>query len=298
MISVDHPEWLWGLLLLPVLMLWSRSRLMSEPRRTLLALGLRSLAWTLVLLAAADVHRVQRSDDVATIVILDRTQSIPSATASGTLDALVLAASNDPERQPEDRLGVIAVGADPAILEMPVVGGQVRVPLEPARRDATDLGAAVATALSILPDDARARLVLASDGVDTEGNFGESVARATAAGIPIDVYPIRHQREAEVRVESVAAQTECVPDSAARSGSPCSRSNLRRGCFVSSARALKLIWILRLLGLVCRCNFPRGEVCGRPRRISKAGAQFHGVLSSSQRLPSLLIDRRTMSERR
>ena len=77
MISLDHPEWLWGLLLLPVLMLWSRSRLMSEPRRTLLALGLRSLAWTLVLLAAADVHRVQRSDDVATIVILDRTQSIP-----------------------------------------------------------------------------------------------------------------------------------------------------------------------------------------------------------------------------
>ena len=211
MISVDHPEWLWGLLLLPVLMLWSRSRLMSEPRRTLLALGLRSLAWTLVLLAAADVHRVQRSDNVATIVILDRTQSIPEAEQQAALDALVLAASNDPERQPEDRLGVIAVGADPAILEMPVVGGQVRVPLEPTRRDATDLGAAVATALSILPDDARARLVLASDGVDTEGNFGESVARSSAAGIPIDVYPIRHQRNAEVRVESVAAPTKVRP---------------------------------------------------------------------------------------
>ena len=182
MISLDHPEWLWGLLLLPVLMLWSRSRLMSEPRRTLLALGLRSLAWTLVLLAAADVHRVQRSDDVATIVILDRTQSIPEVQRQAALDALALAASNDPERQPEDRLGVIAVGADPAILEMPVVGGQVRVPLEPTRRDATDLGAAVATALSILPDDARARLVLASDGVDTEGNFGESVARANCGG--------------------------------------------------------------------------------------------------------------------
>ena len=156
MISVDHPEWLWGLLLLPVLMLWSRSRLMSEPRRTLFALGLRSLAWTLVLLAAADVHRVRRSDDVATIVILDRTQSIPEAQQQSALDALGLAASNDPERQLEDRLGVIAVGADPAILEMPVVGGQLRVPVEPVRRDATDLGAAVATALSILPDDARA----------------------------------------------------------------------------------------------------------------------------------------------
>ena len=83
MISLDHPEWLWGLLLLPVLMLWSRSRLMSEPRRTPWLWGF-DLAWTLVLLAAADVHRVQRSDDVATIVILDRTQSIPSATASGT----------------------------------------------------------------------------------------------------------------------------------------------------------------------------------------------------------------------
>ena len=115
MISVDHPEWLWGLLLLPVLMLWSRGRLMSEPRRTLMALGLRSLAWTLVLLAAADVHRVQRSEDVATIVILDRTQSIPETELQAALDALILAASKDPERQPEDRLGVIAVGADPTI---------------------------------------------------------------------------------------------------------------------------------------------------------------------------------------
>ena len=211
MISVDHPEWLWGLLLLPMLMVWSKNRLMSEPRRTLLALGLRSLAWTLVLLAAADVHRVQRSEDVATIVILDRTQSIPDSELQHALDTLALAADNDPERQPEDRLGVLAGGAEPAILEMPVIGGQVRVPLEPSRRDATDLGAAVATALSILPDDARARLVLASDGVDTEGTFGESVARATAAGIPIDVFPIQHQRDAEVRVESVAAPTRVRP---------------------------------------------------------------------------------------
>ena len=211
MITIDHPVWLWGLLLLPVLMLWSRSRLTSEPRRTLLALALRSVVLTLVLLAAADVHRVQRSEDVATLVLLDRTRSIPEAELQMALDTLALAASNDPKRQPEDRLGVIAVGADPAILEMPVVGGQVRVPIEPSRRDATDLGSAISTALSILPDDARARLVLASDGVDTEGGLGEAVSRAASAGIPIDVLPIRHQRETEVRVESIAAPTRARP---------------------------------------------------------------------------------------
>ena len=117
----------------------------------------------------------------------------------------------------------------------------------------------MATALSILPDDARARLVLASDGVDTEGNFGESVARATAAGIPIDVYPIRHQRDAEVRVESVAAPNRVRPGQRSPVRIACSRSSLRRGCFVSSALVLKLIWILRLPVLVCRCNFPRGR---------------------------------------
>ena len=68
----------------------------------------------------------------------------------------------------------------------------------------------MATALSILPDDARARLVLASDGVDTEGTFGESVARATAAGIPIDVFPIQHQRDAEY-VEQDPDARVCPP---------------------------------------------------------------------------------------
>ena len=76
--------------------------------------------------------------------------------------------------------------------------------------DGTNLAEAVNLALAIPATDrdggaAAKRILLISDGNQTAGDIGSAASAAQAAGVPIDVKPVRYKFEREVIVERIVA---------------------------------------------------------------------------------------------
>ena len=86
-------------------------------------------------------------------------------------------------------------------------GAQVRR-VEPAFEHgtgATDLASGLRLATAVLPDDAASRVVLITDGNETEGGLLAAVEAARAMGAVVDVLPVRYDIVREVIVEQIIA---------------------------------------------------------------------------------------------
>ncbi len=168
-----------------------------------------SLRAVVILLLAAALARpvwARRGEGLTVTVILDRSESIPLALKESAAKFLGRAA--ELRERPEVRLAVITVARDAAIVGMPdryttlEGGGPLR---EPARLDATNLAAGVRLALAIMPQDTANRIVLASDGNETEDSILAAAELAAANGVRIDVLPLRYEHANEVIFERLAA---------------------------------------------------------------------------------------------
>ena len=109
-------------------------------------------------------------------------------------------------REPQDQVGVIVFGREPAI-EIPPFDDNVQVPkqiesqLDP---DYTNIAAAIKLAEAAFPHDAAKRMVLVSDGNQNLGDALEEARGAVEAGIGIDVLPVRYGSRSEIIVEKIA----------------------------------------------------------------------------------------------
>ncbi len=185
-IRFDHPEWLWGLALLPVLagalLAWGGS--MSLPRRWT-AIVLRAGLLALLLAMLAGVTAVRTTSKLAVVAVVDTSLSVRSYAPSGrgpdgemiapveSVRRWLMAASA--KRGPEDLLGVVAFDGSAAVLTLPTAGDALQHPIELQPTDGTNLGEAIRLAVAAFPRDATRRMVVISDGVATAGD-----ARAAA----------------------------------------------------------------------------------------------------------------------
>ncbi|MGA2031590.1 MAG: vWA domain-containing protein, partial [Thermoguttaceae bacterium] len=179
--------------------------------RTLAALGyrrwpaliLRSLVLALLILAVAEVQIIRSSDRLTVVFLLDQSLSIPAAQRRAEID--YVNAEVRKHRKRDDRVGVIVFGRDAAI-EIPPFDDDVQLPaaiesqLDP---EYTNLAAAMKLAEASFPEDAAKRIVLVSDGNQNQGNALEQAQSLSAAGVGIDVVPVRYTSRAEVAVERV-----------------------------------------------------------------------------------------------
>src|SRR5690606_9515172 len=105
-------------------------------------------------------------------------------------------------RRPDDRLGVVVFDGEPTVRSMPSVAPQLHAGTIETFTPGTDLAAAIRLGMALFPADASNRLLLISDGNDTQatdGGLGGSAAAAAdiraaareakAAGVAIDVLP-------------------------------------------------------------------------------------------------------------
>ena len=108
-------------------------------------------------------------------------------------------------RRDKDRAGVIVFGGD-AVVERPVwdddlvMWTRVETPFDD---QATNIAAALKLAQATFPEDAARRIVLATDGNQNQGNAVPQAQAVAAAGIGLDVVPVRFHTRAEVAVERV-----------------------------------------------------------------------------------------------
>lgn len=216
--AIDHPIWLLLLLLIPP-SVWVGWRWMSGiPRgRRIIALFARALLVTLCALALSGVQRVEESDRIAVVALLDVSGSVRSFADFGVddLGASVQAESAyrtfieraSSSKDPDDMLGIVAFDGVAHPIALPARSGSLdRMSVFP-RSTGSDFNAAIARARAMLPPDTNARLLLLSDGRSTTDPSG------IVSDVPIDVVPVRYEVQREVVVESIELPARALPES-------------------------------------------------------------------------------------
>lgn len=204
-VQFDRPEWL---ILIPVLGIfswWLSRRSLSGLGKASrwAALTARVLAVGLLAGALAEPQIRDVSEAVSVTVVVDASRSIPT-TAQERIDQYVDAAQ-DGSRQANDLLGVVTaaegayVQASPSQLVRQVERQFI------GARDGTNLGEAVNLAIAASPEDAAGRILLVTDGNETDGSLLRAAEQARAVGIPVDVLPVEFDFREEVMVEEVQA---------------------------------------------------------------------------------------------
>lgn len=124
------------------------------------------------------------SDQIATVFVLDRSDSVGRLGEVQGLDASQLAADTAPEN---GELGIV-VSADGARIEQLLIPAEDSTGLSSSTIDGgrSDLAAGLRLAGALLPDDAQRRVVVVSDGRATSGDAEAEAEILGGRGIPVD----------------------------------------------------------------------------------------------------------------
>jgi Mg-chelatase subunit ChlD len=187
-----------ALLLVIAVELWLawRSRAVP-PRQWRASLALRVVIVAALVAALLGVALARTERRVAVVFLLDQSDSLGAGgrqlAADWVRGALRHQAKND-------LAGVVLFGAD-AKVDL-TVQRNTRL-LEPATRvdtTATNLAGALRLGGALLPSSARRRIVVVSDGRQTQGDAIAETARLRASGIQVDVHPVATNAGADVAV--------------------------------------------------------------------------------------------------
>ena len=229
-LTFENPSWLLlALLVIPVVfsgLAWFTAA-MSRPR-ALSAIILRSILIALIASMLAGAAAVRTSDRVAVIAVVDVSDSVRQFAQinpdlgrgpNAVIDAArnwIDSAAQDQSRRADDLLGVVVFDGASIATATPrpragsASSSDVRTKTELDFRlvEGTNIEAALRYAAALFPPDARRRLVLISDGSETEGSALAAATdlgskSTTGAAIPIDVVPIAYEVHNEIMIENV-----------------------------------------------------------------------------------------------
>jgi uncharacterized membrane protein len=168
----------------------------------LIAVGVRALLVALLAAALAEPSTRDESEKLAVTAVLDMSRSVPAA-AQVRAAGYVQAAAAAGRREDLDLLGSVIATRDAYVQSLPSPRAAEVEPETVGSPDGTNLEQAVRMALAIRPADAAYRLLLISDGNETEGSLLAAAEAARAAGVPVDVLPLAFRYDAEVIVEGI-----------------------------------------------------------------------------------------------
>jgi len=161
-------------------------RRVSRLRRWL-SLALRTVMLAALVLALAGAQMVRRSDGLTTVFVLDTSDSVPAALRAQGDQYIDQALEAMPEA---DRAALVVFGKDAVVERAPSNDKQfTRTSILPPS-DGTDMERAIQLALAMVSAETRNRIVLLSDGAETEGQALDAAQLAQAAGVPIDSVPL------------------------------------------------------------------------------------------------------------
>jgi len=168
--------------------------------RSVLALLTRFLVVSLFAMLLADPRAVRKSDVLSVIYALDMSDSVGETASDEALSYITRTASEKPAK---DEAGLVVFGRDAGV-ELPP---RITFPFEAVNcrlaRDGTSLQKALSLAAAMLPEENDGRVVLITDGVQTEGNYSSVLDELNTRDIPVDVLPIQYNYEREVWLEKL-----------------------------------------------------------------------------------------------
>lgn len=146
------------------------------------------------------------SNQVATVFVLDRSDSVGRLGATRGLDASQEAADSAPD---DGRLGVVVAGDGARIEQLLVPVDQVTsLSSSTIDGDRSDLAAGLRLASALLPDDAKRRVVIVSDGRATTGDAEAEALQLGERGIPLDYILLEPTSGVDAAVMGVNAPSQ------------------------------------------------------------------------------------------
>ncbi len=199
-----QPWWLVAsLAVIPLVWLAHRNLAALGQARRLAAIILRVMVLLLLVALLARPMLVRTNHRATVIAVVDRSRSIPVELANAALDYLAQAAGS---KGPEDQLAVVDVAEAAHISALPSGDETVRRRNTTLAGQQTRLADGIQMAMAIAPPDTATRIVLVSEGNETEGDLKEVAETTVAANhIPIDVLPLRYRYDSEVLFRRLAA---------------------------------------------------------------------------------------------
>jgi uncharacterized membrane protein len=205
-VQFDRPVWL---LLIPVaggLAWWiGRKSLAGLGGVTRwVALSIRLLVIALIACAMAEPQWRVQGEDVSVTVVIDASESIPAA-MQRDVDRYIEEATAAGRERPSDRLGVVTIAKDSFVQSLPSDKTDRVERQHIGAVDGTNLAAGVRLGMAVFPPDTANRILIISDGNETSGSVLQAAEAARAAGVPIDVLPLKYDYTSEVLVDRLIA---------------------------------------------------------------------------------------------
>jgi len=206
----------WLLLVgLPVLalMLWRLRALPSGHagfrRRAIQAAMALSLVAAVLALGRLEVGA--QVDRLAVVFALDRSRSVERAGESGATRAREDVRRATTSMEVDDKAGLVVFGAEAATEVVPSPRPSFGAVRASVPRDGTNIGGAIRRALADLPAEHLGRIVVISDGVETDGDALAAAASAASRGVLIDVVAIERTPSPEIAVARVRVPQTANP---------------------------------------------------------------------------------------
>jgi uncharacterized membrane protein len=200
---LGQPWWLVaGLLIIPMIWLARRNLAALGAGRRAAALVLRVLAVLILVVLLTRPMLVRENRRATVIAVVDRSQSIPAPLGEAALDYLSHAVTAG---RGANQLAVVDVAEAATISKLPSGDTTIRRRNTMLTGQQSQLAGGVEMAMAIAPPDTATRIVLLSEGNETEGDLKEAARTAAANGIPIDVVPLEYRYEHEVLFKRLVA---------------------------------------------------------------------------------------------
>lgn len=202
-----EPRWLGVAIALPLLIIAAARSLTDLPwSQRLLGVALRALFLLLLGLGLARPSRTATTENVATVFLVDVSDSVPDEALEDARETLVRA---EGAKRPNDVVRLITFARRPRLVELASAQSpKERIPAVAALRHAgdgepggaSDLEAALQLGYAAFPPGHLKRVVLLSDGNETRGDVLAEASRARAFGAKLYAIPYRQPLPAEVAV--------------------------------------------------------------------------------------------------
>ncbi|NRR24457.1 VWA domain-containing protein [Brevibacillus sp. MS2.2] len=199
--GINFIQPLFLLLLLPVAYViiswWRHQQQMPIGRKATIA-TIRSLLFLLLVLALAGTQLLTPVQAKTIVFVVDRSASMKD-------DPRVLSFLREAigQKQAADKYAVIAVGAEAAVDQPLTIRQEVQPLGVDVNRNATNLAEGIRLASAMIPTNARGKVVLLTDGLETNGDAARQTRLARERGIAVEAVSLQQPRGDEVVLTSV-----------------------------------------------------------------------------------------------
>ncbi|MGH7144235.1 MAG: glutamine amidotransferase [Planctomycetota bacterium] len=168
-------------------------------RRFVLAVRLTVI--TLAILILAELQWVTYSNALSVMFVIDHSRSVPEKLQNQALAWVKKAVTT---KEPDDRAGLMYFGGQAYpmtdLVKLFSVNERTQGDVE---ADQTDIARAIQRAGSMFPRGARRRIVVFTDGRETEGDVLDQIKQIQSENVRIDVVPLVHPMEGEIIAEKL-----------------------------------------------------------------------------------------------